>query len=144
MKLASIKELSELLSMTRETVGKKLANMLPTDGPKGAKLYPSDKAIRTCLGMNDAPAGDFIDYAEAQRLLTVRRADQVQLEMECTRKERIPLEVTNEVNERAYSNVAGLLKAHEGKHLDQALIGDILSELRQITGAIREWMQSAS
>jgi hypothetical protein len=140
----SINELSELTGKTRATVVKALDGIPFLDGPKSAKLYASKVALEKIYHAPTEDGQKFISAAEAQRQLTIARREQITLEMECTRKERIPLEVTNEVNERAFSNVSGLLKAHEGKQLDQTLIGDILSELRQITESIREWMKSAS
>jgi hypothetical protein len=137
MKLISTKETAELLSMTRETVGKKLSGMTPQEGPKNAKLYPSDRAIRLCLGKEEGQDGDHIDYAEAQRLLTVKRGEQIDLQNEVLRKERIPIETAEQVNDRVFSNVAGLLKGHIGKQLDETLIGDIFTELRNVGAALR-------
>ncbi len=140
----SINQLCEWTGKRRDTVVRALDGLTFEDGPKGAKLYGSKLALEKIYHAPTEDGGEFISAAEAQRQLTIARREQITLEMECTRKERIPLEVTNEVNERAFSNVAGLLKAHEGKPLDQTLIGDILSELRQITESIREWMKSAA
>lgn len=137
MKLVSVKLLSELLSMQRETVAKKLSSLVPTAGPKQAKLYPSDRAINMCLGRGEESDTGYVDQAEANRQLAIKRGAQIDLEMEVTRKERIPLDVLEDVNDRAFSNVAGMLKAHEGKTLTAAAIGDMLSELRSVSESVR-------
>ncbi len=138
MTLISQNQIAELLSTDRETVRKKVASLVSKKGPKNAKLYESDKAIPLVLGLGGPSDGEFVDLAEAQRLLTIARREQIDLEMEVTRKERIPLDVLSEINERAFSNVAGLLKSHEGKTLDTTLINDLFSELREIGARVRE------
>ncbi len=45
--------------------------------------------------------------------------------MEVTRKERIPLDVVEEINDEAFSNVAAMLKSHTGKFLTEELVNDI-------------------
>ena len=137
MKLLSQNELAQLLSTDRETIRKKVSTLIPVPGPRNAKLYESDKAIPLCLGLGGPSDGEYVDMAEAQRLLTVKRGEQIDLEMEVTRKERIPLDVIEEVNDRAFSNVAGMLKAHEGKTLTAAAIGDMLTELRSVSEVVR-------
>lgn len=140
MKLISKKEIAQLLGMTRETVDRKVSNMAHKDGPKGAMLYPSDVALRVCLGVNEvgedgeAP----ITLPEAQRLLTLAKKEQTDLQNEVLRKERVPLEDIEEANERVLSNVAGLIKAHVGKPLDEALVSDIFAELRNMNLVARD------
>ena len=138
MKLISQLEIAELLSTDRETVRKKVAPLVATPGPKNAKLYESDKAIPLCLGLGGPQDGEWVDMAEAQRLLTVKRGAQIDLEMEVTRKERIPLDVVDEIDELALTNIIGMLKAKEGKTLSPELIGDILTELREIGARVKE------
>ena len=70
--------------------------------------------------------------AEAQRLLTVKRGAQIDLEMEVTRGDRWPKDDVEAIHEASLSNVAGLLKAHEGKPLSAELIRDIFTELREV------------
>ena len=59
--------------------------------------------------------------------------------MEVTRKERWPKADVEEIHDSALSNVAGLLKAHEGKMLDSTLIQDIFTELRGVGAALAKW-----
>ena len=126
----SVKQLSAITGKTRQTVGKKLDGLPFTDGAKGAKLYDTKTALERIYGCSTEDGSEFITAAEAQRQLTIARRQQIDLEMEVTRKERIPLDVIEAVNDRKFRNVAGLLKAHTGKVLDVELLDDIFAELR--------------
>ena len=132
MKLISQLEIAELLSTDRETVRKKVAPLVATPGPKNAKLYESDKAIPLCLGLGGPQDGEYVDMAEAQRLLTIKRGAQIDLEMEVTRGDRWPKDDVEAIHEASLSNIAGLLKSHEGKPLSAELIRDIFTELREV------------
>ena len=132
MKLISQLEIAELLSTDRDTVRKKVAPLVATPGPKNAKLYESDKAIPLCLGLGGPQDGEYVDMAEAQRLLTVKRGAQIDLEMEVTRGDRWPKDDVEAIHEASLSNIAGLLKSHEGKPLSAELIRDIFTELREV------------
>jgi hypothetical protein len=132
VKLISQLEIAELLSTDRETVRKKVAPLVATPGPKNAKLYESDKALPLCLGLGGPQDGEWVDMAEAQRLLTVKRGAQIDLEMEVTRGDRWPKDDVEAIHEASLSNVAGILKAHEGKPLSAELIRDIFTELREV------------
>ena len=132
MKLISQLEIAELLSTDRETVRKKVAPLVATPGPKNAKLYESDKAIALCLGLGGPQDGEYVDMAEAQRLLTIKRGAQIDLEMEVTRGDRWPKDDVEAIHEASLSNIAGLLKSHEGKPLSAELIRDIFTELREV------------
>jgi hypothetical protein len=132
VKLISQLEIAELLSTDRETVRKKVAPLVAKQGPKNAKLYESDKALPLCLGLGGPQDGEYVDMAEAQRLLTVKRGAQIDLEMEVTRGDRWPKDDVEAIHEASLSNVAGLLKAHEGKLLSAELIRDIFTELREV------------
>ena len=133
----SINELSGLTGKTRATVKKALDSIPFLDGPNSAKLYPSKVALEKLYHAPDKDGGDFITAAEAQRQLTIARKEQINLEMEVTRKERIPLDVIESANDTAFSNVAGMLKAHEGKTLTSEAIGDMLTELRSVSEVVR-------
>ena len=62
----------------------------------------------------------------------IARRQQIDLEMEVLRGERWPSEDVEAIHETSLSNVAGLLKAHEGKALTPELIRDIFTELREV------------
>ena len=84
-------------------------------------------------------AGDKMDEAIIQHikrkynlLIGERTSEQVKLEMEVTRGDRWPKEDVEAIHETSLTNVAGLLKAHEGKPLTPELIRDIFTELREV------------
>jgi len=132
----SIQQLSRITGNTRETVGKYLEKAPHKDGKKGAKLYESAKVLALRDFRNEE--GPALSGQEAARQLSVARKQQIELEMEVLRKERIPLEVIAESDAAVFSNIAGLLKAHEGKLLDEILLADIFTELRQVGVKIRD------
>jgi hypothetical protein len=128
----SINELSILTGKTRATVAKGLDSLPFAEGPKQAKLYDSKAALAKLYLAPSEDGSDFITPAEAQRQLTIARKQQIDLEMEVTRKERIPLDVIEAGMDRIFSNAAGLLKAHAGKELSETLLSDIFAELRRL------------
>lgn len=128
MKLVSVNEISKLTGATRETVGKKLASLTPQTGPKNAKLYPSDKALRLVMGLNN-DGEERIDYAEAQRRLAVAREAQIRLEMEVLDKQRPKLEDINEAMEALFRNIAGIIKT---SGLTEERQNDIFTLLREL------------
>ena len=139
MPFLSINELHQLTGKTRATVTKHLDGVPFKDGPKKAMLYDSQVALeRLYRGESTGDEGDPISKLEAERQLTIARKQQIDLEMEVTRKERIPLDVVDEIDELALTNIIGMLKAQEGKTLSPELIGDILTELREIGARVKE------
>ena len=52
--------------------------------------------------------------------------------MEVTRGDRWPKDDVEAIHEASLSNIAGLLKSHEGKPLSAELIRDIFTELREV------------
>ena len=132
-------QLSDITGKTRLTIKRKLADVPHEEGPHKARLYDSKVALEAIyIGLGESSTGDAITAAEAQRQLTIARKHEIDLNMEVTRRERIPLEDIEEANERVLSNVAGLIKAHVGKPLDEALVSDIFAELRNMNLAARD------
>ena len=123
MPLLSINELHKLTGKTRATVTKSMDGLTFQPGPKSGKLYDSKLALAKLYG---------VTAQEASRLLTIARRQQIDLEMEVLRGERWPSEDVEAIHETSLSNVAGLLKAHEGKALTPELIRDIFTELREV------------
>lgn len=134
----SINELSQMTGSTRATVTRKVANLPFEDGTKGAKLYESRPALEAILIGPVSEEGQPVSYNEAQRLLSIAKRHEIELGMEVTRKERIPLDVLETVNEKALSNVVGILKAHEGQLLTVEVIGDMLAEMREIGAKLKD------
>lgn len=130
----SINELHILTGKTRATVTKHLDGLPFEEGPKQACLYDSKVALeRLYCGDNGKDGAGAITAQEASRQLTIARKQQIDLEMEVTRGDRWPKDDVESIHESALSNVAGLLKAHEGKPLSIDLIKDIFTELREVT-----------
>ena len=78
--------------------------------------------------------GEFIGTPEAIRQLTIAKKQEIDLEMEIKRRERIPIEDCTEVDNEILQAVAGLLKANRNKLLSD----DVINEL---FGNMREWAQ---
>lgn len=126
-------KLAELTGFDRGTVKRRLDGMAHQPGPRRGRLYDSKLALeRLYRGDSSGEDGEIISKPEAERQLTIARKEQIDLEMEVTRRDRIPLAAIRELNERGHSNVAGMLKAHAGKVLTEGAIQDMLGELRAI------------
>jgi hypothetical protein len=136
MKQVSINELSVLTGKTRETIGKALANLTFHDGPKGAKLFNSYHALAALYRASSA------DGEKPTDQLALKRIEEIDLNMEVTRKERIPLSITNEVNDDVIQSVVALIKSHKGKVLTEDLSNDIFASMRAIPDRIRCKMKS--
>jgi hypothetical protein len=129
MKEVSVNELSVLTGCTRETVGKKLEGVTFKEGPKGAKLYDSEKALRLVLGVAEInEKGEVMSQAEANRQLTIARKEQIGLEMEVLRKERPRIEEVLEVFDDIFDDVAGIVKSSDLSD-DQKI--DIMSRIKE-------------
>jgi hypothetical protein len=128
MKLVSINELTHLLGMQRETIRKRLAGLTPVDGPQQAKLYDSKQAIHAILGLTKD--GDTaIDYNEAQKQLAVARKQQIDLEMEVTRKERPRREEVLNAFAQLCGKMAEIVRSAPGIADDAR--ADLLTSLRE-------------
>jgi len=133
MPFLSINELHQLTGKTRATVTKHLDGVSFKDGPKKAMLYDSQVALeRLYRGESSGDDGEPISKLEAERQLTIARKNQIDLEMEVTRGDRWPKDDVESIHEASLSNIAGLLKSHEGKSLSAELIRDIFTELREV------------
>lgn len=122
-------QLHELTGRARGTVKKRVDGLPFEVGERGQKLYNSRDALERIMEVTDSD-GKTINAAEASRLLTIARKEQINLEMEVTRKERVPIEDVSELLDATFANVGGLLKAHRGKTLTDQVIEDIFTELR--------------
>lgn len=136
-------ELSLLTGKTRATVRKKLDGQPFEPGAHKAKLYDSILALEILYGAQ-SDGGGTISAAEAAKRLTEKRTAEIELNMEVKRKERIPIEVTETVNDRVFSNVSGMLKATIGKKMTAQIVNEIYSEFRTIGVEISRWTTSVS
>lgn len=139
MKLVGIGELAALCDCDDRTVKKRLGAMPFEDGPRDAKLYQSKPAILKIMQVSeDQDGGRIPTVQEASRDLNIAKRDQIELQMEVLRKERIPLEDLDAINNEVFSNAAAVLKAHEGKTLDADLVNDLLGQFREIGAKVKE------
>ena len=60
------------------------------------------------------------------------------MQNDISRRTRIPIDVIEELDNRAFSNIAGILKSRLGKLFDDATLQDCFAELRGIGERIRE------
>lgn len=132
MKKVSQLELANLTGIDRETVRRRIEHLPHEPGPKRAKLFDSEKALRAIFGATESGVVDETTGMSPQDALAVTRKKEIELGMEVTRGERWPKEDVEAIHEASLSNVAGLLKAHEGKPLSTELIKDIFTELREV------------
>lgn len=146
----SINQLATLTGKNREHISGWISGLPYKDGPKGAKLYESvdalsriytrstneERAAKAEMAGDDTPP---IDKVEADRILSVRRGDQIKLEMEVTARKRIPIDICAEVNNATFSNIAGMLKSQVGKEMTEGAVQDLLTELRSIATSLEKW-----
>lgn len=122
-------QLHQLTGVARGTISKRLDGLPFEPGSRNSKLYRSREALERVLQVtNDASRK--ISPQEASRLLTIARREQIELEMEVTRKERVPTSEVSELLDVTFANVGGLIKAHRDKVLSEQVIEDIFTELR--------------
>ena len=142
MKLLSIPQIVELTELARLTVQKRLGDMTFTLGKgKGSpKLFRASEALRRCImgDISTGEPGEVITAAEAARQLTVARKQQIDLEMEVTRKDRWPKAIVLSIFGEGLDNVIGVIKAHEGKTMTATLIQDLLTEIRAVPIAMEK------
>ena len=70
--------------------------------------------------------------------MTIKRTEEIDLNMEVLRGKRIPLEIVDASEDKAITNCAGILKASEGKVLTAELLQEIFAEFRNMGEALRE------
>ena len=110
---------SREFGVNRETMERRRRKEDVQPGPDGC--FTTAQIVKLCFEDNQAAAN---------LALTKSRDEQIKLEMECTRKERLPVDDVRELLDATFSNIGGLLKAHRGKVLDDAVLADIFKELQ--------------
>lgn len=138
MKLMGIADLALTCDCDERTVKKRIGGMPFEDGPRDAKLYQSRPAILKILRIEEEEATRIATSAEAARDLNVVKKAQIELAMEVTRKERIPLEDIEAINDEAFAGIAGELKANVGKLFTEELLNDCLARLREVAAKVAE------
>lgn len=138
MPLRSINELHKETGIMRDTISRRLGDLQFTSTGKGrnaAKRYDSKAALPLIYGAGQE--GKPNPQAAATDLSVARR-EQIALDMECKRKERIPLDEIGAVNDEIFSQMAGALKDGEGKVMTAEFINDLFGQLREVAARVRE------
>lgn len=141
--LLSESQLAELTQRDRKTVRAKLMEVPYEDGPRNAKLYESHIALGVLYGVGADYKKGVVTPQEAARRLTLKRTEEIDLNMEVTRRERIPLEDVEEHNEQVLGNIAGIFKANEGKQLSPELIQELFAELRRMDEVLNKFCRKS-
>jgi hypothetical protein len=132
MPLVSINQIVEWTEKTRATVMKKIGDLPKQDGPKQAKLYNSAQAMEAIYGREVREDGTVdestMSNAEANRLLTIARRKQIDLEMEVLKKQRPRIEDVIDIFGAALDDVAGIIK---GSELSEDRKKDIMARLKE-------------
>jgi hypothetical protein len=81
-------------------------------------------------------SGDKVTTEEAIRQLNVARKQEIDLGMEVTRKDRIPIEDCLAVNDEIFQAIAGILKSNRDRQLTDSHINEILDSLREVPDKI--------
>ncbi len=114
------------------TIKKRISNLNPD--PKGK--YDSVVALEAIYcGLQEAN-GEFISTPEAVRQLTIAKKDEIDLDMEVKRGERIPVADCLAIDNEVFQSIAGTLKANAGKHLTEDVTNEIFDGLKQWAGRL--------
>jgi hypothetical protein len=137
----SVNQLALLTGKKRETISKKLRLTPFEDGEKNAKLFDTQVVLPILYGVspNEEEQGERLPTAaEASRDLNIAKKEKVKLDMEVLRRERIPIEDMNAINDEVFGNACAILKSHTGKPLDEQLVNDILAQFRDIGPKLKQ------
>ena len=124
---------------------RKPATLRWTQEKAAAEFDLDPKTLRKRLHSADIKSGDdgrystnqivraiFGELRHEQIRLTRANADCQEIENQCLRRERIPVDVVNEVNDQAHRAIAAIIKAHHGKVLSMDVINEIFDQLRSV------------
>jgi hypothetical protein len=117
----SILQLSQLTGKSREHVTVKVADLPFSDGTKGAKLYESKAALAAIY----CPGG----HASPQDALAAKRVEEIELNMEVTRKERPRREDVIRDFGQVCGKMGDMIRSFPG--LPDDLRTDLLTALRE-------------
>ena len=128
----SVYWLTQATGKHQATVRKRIANLIPDAKGK----YDSTVALEAIYcGLADAN-GQKIGTPEAVRLLTIARKEEIDLDMEIKRGERIPIEDCLAIDNQVFQSIAGTIKANSGKRLDESVTNELFDSLREWAGRL--------
>ncbi len=73
---------------------------------------------------------------EVIRQLNIKRTQEIDLEMEIKRGERIPVADCLAIDNEVFQSISGTLKANAGKHLTEDVTNEIFDGLKQWAGRL--------
>ena len=121
----NISDTARATRKNRATVARAAQELPYEEGEDGGKYYDPHLLFQALYVGVGGPS-----YSEAHRLLTIKRTEQVELQNQLTRKERIPIEDVSATANEVFMAIAGTIKANQGKVLTESLINDMFSTLR--------------
>lgn len=115
------------------TIRKRISNLIPDAKGK----FDSVVALEAIYcGLAESPTGEFISTPEAVRQLTIAKKEEIDLEMEIKRGDRIPVADCLAIDNEVFQSISGTLKANSGKKLDEDVTNEIFDGLRQWAGRL--------
>ena len=114
------------------TIRKRIANITPD--PRGK--YDSAVALEAIYVGLAETNGEFVSTPEAVRQLTIAKKEEIDLEMEIKRGDRIPISDCLAVDNEVFQAIAGTIKANRNKQLSEEVTNEIFDNLRDWVGRL--------
>jgi len=131
----SINQLSELTGKDRRTIKMRLGDLPHEPGPKQSYLYDSRSALqRIYCGETTEDGTGGVTLEQARIKLTLKQATNVDVDTEIKRKQRIPIEVVNEVYDQVFQAQSAILKASK---LPTETVNEILAQMRAMPSKLK-------
>jgi len=129
----SIYWLTQATEKHRGTIKKRVAGLEPDKHGR----YDSAAALEA-IYCGETPGGnsEFISTPEAVRQLTIAKKEQIELQNQIARGERIPIDDVNEAVGQVFTAIRGILKVNLS--VDRA--NDVFDEMRRVA----DWLQQKS
>jgi len=129
---ASVYWLNQATGKHPDTIRKRIANLSPDSRGK----YDSTVALELIYCGSTQKNGEFISTPEAVRQLNVARKQEIDLDMEIKRGDRIPIEDCLSVDNEIFQAIAGTIKANRDKHLSEEITNEMFQNLRDWVGRL--------
>jgi hypothetical protein len=121
--LLSINQLWELTGRDRKTITKHLENVPFVGGDKGAHLYESSEALPLIYAV------DNLEAARAKKALSQEALNDFR--QEDLRKQRIPIQVVEDLMDESFQAIGSTIKAAKNKKLTPKLINELFDKFRK-------------
>jgi hypothetical protein len=120
--LLSINQLWELTGRDRKTITKHLETVPFIAGEKGAHLYESSEALPLVYAI------DNLEAARAKQALS--QANLNAFREEDLRRQRIPIQVVEDIMDESFQAIGSTIKAAKNKKLTPKLINELFDKFR--------------